>query len=229
MMDPLGVYPIQGQPVSSDEQSRFRGAFPDPYCDYASTQTPRSIYDVLKWAEFTWMIDGTYRMASRRVVRYFLTKLEFTDADDAEKKKYSDYLENQMKVMQLLAKLGDNFICYGNAFVSLHIPFRRYLQCPKCRMERPIDKVDYSWLDWSFVAECKCGHRGQHIRIDRRSVEAEPPTPIFWPPQQIRVLYNVLSGDSVYYWQIPGYVRDYIQRGNKHYLEHTPWEVFETV
>jgi len=229
MIEPLSVYPIQGQAISADLQSRFRGAFPDPYCDYASTQTPRSIYDVLRWSEFTWMIDGTYRMASRRVVRYFLTKLEFTDASDDEKKKYNDYLEDTMKIMRILALLGDNFICYGNVFVSLHVPFRRYLKCPKCNLERPIGNVNYGWSDYSFTAECKCGYRGQHTRVDRRSVEADPPKVVFWPPQEMRVLYNVLTGDSAYFWQIPGYVRDYIQRGNKHYLEGTPWEVIEAV
>ena len=137
---------IQG----SSTTNRFQGAFPDPYLDYASTQMPRSIYDVLRWCEFVWITTGTYRMASQRVVRYFLTQIELTDADDTEKKKYQEFLEDEINMMEVLATAGDNYLCYGNDFMSINVPFRRNIRCPKCSLERPLENSNYSFDNYEF-------------------------------------------------------------------------------
>ncbi len=86
------LLPNQGAAPRGDFR-RYATAFPDPFFDYASTQMPRSLYDVLKWCEFIWMTNGIYRTASQRIVRYFLTKIELEDAGDDEKEKYEDFLE----------------------------------------------------------------------------------------------------------------------------------------
>ena len=77
MAGELNVFPTLpagNQPFAGDFR-RSASAFPDPFFDYASTQMPRSLYDVLRWCEFIWMTNGTYRTACQRIVRYFLTKI----------------------------------------------------------------------------------------------------------------------------------------------------------
>lgn len=200
--------------------------------DYASTQMPRSIYDVFRWAEYVWLTYGTYRMAAQRVVRYFLTKIELTDASDDEKEKYEKYIEDDLKLMNVLATAGDNRMCYGNAFLSINVPFRRYLRCPKCRLERPIGKVQYSWKQWEFHAECgnpNCKHNGVMERVDRRSMESDALHINHWPPQEIRINMHPVTGKKVFFWDIPGNFKDMVRTGNTFYLENTAWEIIETI
>ena len=215
----------------SDKLNRFTGYFPDPYLDYASTQMPRSLYDVFQWAEYVWLTYGVYRIASQRVVRYFLTNIELMDASDDEKQKYEEFLKN-FKIMSELALAGDNLMTYGNSFVSLRIPFRRYLECPKCHLSRPIEGMNYSWSGWKFQGACnspKCNYSGEFSRIDRRSVEQDKLGVKHWSPYEIRILYHPITAEHTYYWDIPAWFRAEIKKGTKFYLEQTPWEVIEAI
>lgn len=228
---PATLFPSAGFD-GSNKLNRFSGAFPDPYLDYASTQMPRSIYDVLRWCEYVWLTYGTYRMALQRVVRYFLTRVELTDASDDEKEKYEDFLENDIKIMDVLASAGDDLLGYGNSFVSVRVPFRRYLRCPKCSLERPVNKVRYKWLQWQFTAKCenpKCGYDGVHERLDRRSIEQDKLKVIHWSPHEIKMLYLPVMDKTVYLWDIPGWFKGEVKKGNTFYLESTPWEIIDAI
>jgi len=231
MAEALNVFPsIPGGGSGAGDFRRFASAFPDPYFDYASTQMPRSLYDVLRWCEFVWMTNGTYRTACQRIVRYFLTKIELSDVGDDEKKKYEEFLEKQAKMIDTLAYIGDDWMCYGNAFISVRIPFRRHLRCPKCHQERSLKHIDYKFEDWHFVATCSnCHYKGKFERIDRRSIEQDKIKLIRWSPHEIRMLYHPVSHDTIYYWIPPANFKREIRRGNKFFIESTPWEIIEAI
>ena len=232
MATPDNVFPPlpgQGAALRGDFR-RYASAFPDPFFDYASTQMPRSLYDVMRWCEFIWMTNGTFRMASQRVVRYFLTKVELEDAGDDEKEKYEEFLDKQVKIIDVLAKIGDDWMCYGNSFTSLNIPFRRYLRCPRCKHERSIKYINYSFEGWAFKARCpSCSYEGEFERSDRRSVEQDKIKIIRWSPHEIRLLYHPVSHDMTYYWIPPADFKREIKKGNKFYIATTPWEIIEAI
>jgi len=232
MLDDSGIFPsfpLSAPAVNAQRSNRFQGSFPDPYMDYASTQMPRSIYDVFRWAEYCWLTYGTYRMAMQRVVRYFLTRIELTDASDDEKEKYDEFIEN-LGLLGHLAESGDNYIAYGNEFVSVHVPFRRHLRCPRCRVEKPIKNWSYRWSQFAFLARCeKCEYDGEMDRVDRRSIEQDKLRIIHWSPHEIRIVNHPIVGETEYYWEIPPILRTFIERGNEFYLEHTPWEFMAAV
>lgn len=209
---------------------RFIGQFPNPFFDYASTQMPTNIYEVLRFAEHFFVSDGTIRSALQRVVSYFLTKIEITDAGDEEKEKLEEFLSNEVQIMKELMIAGMNYMCYGNDFISVNIPFRRHLRCPKCNLEKPIAQWDYAWTEWEFRIECpKCKFTGAATRLDRRSVGADPITLIHWPAHELRVqTVPVPDNKTRYLWRLQPVIRTELNKGNKYYLEHTPWEIIET-
>lgn len=224
------MFPTTGAGAANSSQNRYAQAFPDPFFDYASTQMPRSLYDVLRWCEYLWLTNGTFRMAAQRVVRYFLTKIELQDASDDEKEKYEEFLNKQIKILDVLATIGDDYMCYGNSFTSLHIPFRRYLRCRKCRHERAIGKLDYSFENWEFNATCpQCGWVGVFERVDRRSVEEDKPRIIRWSPHDIRLQHHPISHEVSYYWVPPADLKREVRKGNPFYLASTPWEIVQTL
>lgn len=223
-------FPLEPSSQANENRSnRFHGSFPDPYLDYASTQMPRSMYDVLRWCEYIWITYGTYRMACQRVVRYFLTNIELTDASDDEKEKFEEFISSDhLNLMQELANSGDNRMAYGNDFLSIHVPFRRHLRCPRCNSETPLKGMSYRWSGWHFESKCiRCKYNGRFVRVDRRSIEQDKLKIIHWPVHEIRILNHPITNDSIYFWEIPPTVRSLIERGNEFYLEKTPWEIIE--
>ena len=88
------------------------GKFPNPFWDIASEYIPRDLVSVFNWCEFLYLTNGSYRTASRRVVRYFLTEIVFDGENEDVQDKYKDLLLNKLHVMTQLAEIGDDFLCF---------------------------------------------------------------------------------------------------------------------
>lgn len=86
--------------------------FPNPFCDIASEYVPRDIRTVLEMCEYIYLTVGTYRSASRRVVRYFLTEFVLEGESDTEREKYNDFLTKDLKLMTQFAQVGDEYMCF---------------------------------------------------------------------------------------------------------------------
>jgi hypothetical protein len=206
--------------------------WPNPWADHATYQMPRSLYDVLRWCEFIYMTNGTYRMAMQRIVRYFLTRVELVNVSDDERDKYTKFLNDVLRIMDVLAKSGDDFMCYGNAFVSFVVPFRRHLACKKkgCGQERPIDDWNYRFQDYKFFGTCqRCGYKGELRRVDRRSIEQDQLRVQTWSPHEIRILNHPVSHDVEYLWDPPSDLKKNIKQGHPFYLRTMPWEMIEAI
>lgn len=225
-------FPMFSSVTSSGATDRMTGLFPNPFFDYASTQLPSNLYEIFRWCEFLWLSYGTYRQASQRIIRYFLTKVELTDISDDETQKFEEYLNGELKIMDILAQSGDNLLAYGNDFITLNIPFRRHLRCPKCLLESTIQNTEYKWTDWKFIITCKnpkCKFTGEAQRVDRVSVRQDPITLTHWPVHEMRVLGHPTTGRVEYFWRPHPILRTEIMKGNEFYLANTPWEIVETI
>lgn len=207
-----------------------RGGFADPTDDYAGTQTPTTLDQILRWCELLWMNDGTYRMAMERVVSYFLTDVQINEVTDEIKEKYENFLSDKLKIMSKLRIIGLDFMCYGNSFTSLYVPFRRYLVCKSCGVERPIDQINYRFVNYKFLATCiACKHEGDMDRRDRRSNEADKAEIIRWDPHAIKLLFHPLTHKTKYLYQIPADIKKHVLRGTPFYVNALPWEFIEAV
>lgn len=204
--------------------------FPDPFCDVASMHMPSTMEDVLKWSEYVWLNQGTYSMAMNRVCAYFLTGIDLIGCADEQKERYLEFLEDKLNVISALRCGCLDFLCYGNSFSSMYVPFHRYLMCPICGLERPIRKTDYKFTGFKFLGTCpKCKTRGEFIRRDRKSRQEEDAKIMRWNPHQIKIQYHPFSGDTEYLWKIPTDLTQHIKGGVNFFIEKTPWEVIEAI
>jgi hypothetical protein len=208
-----------------------KNSFPDPWCDMASTQAPKSLRNVLDWSEFVWLTNGTYRMGCERVVSYFITNLNIDNTNDEVATKYKDYFTKRLKYVDILRLLGNDFQCYGNSFSSIFIPFERFLACRKCGLERPMTKVDFQWTkDFRFKATCpSCKWTGDFKRKDRKAPSTEDVRIIRWRPQDIKIQFNPITGDVEYRLKVDEEFTNLIKEGDEFLLRTTPWEFIETV
>lgn len=208
------------------------GKFPNPFFDIASEYIPTDIYKVFEWCEYLYLTMGTYRAASRRVVRYFMTEVVLEGETDDERDEIQDFLNDTLHLKQEMSQIGDEFMTYGNAFVSLFFPFDRYLICPKCRTEYKDDYIAYKFdaNALEFKATCKkCQYKGSFEHQDRRSLDRERVRIIRWNPKQIKLRYHPVSGRYTYYWQMPEDFLNKIRKGSHFFLRDTPWSMIECI
>lgn len=217
-------------PFKNGPDTQNSTSFVDPWLDMASLTMPRSLRNVLDLCEGIWLKNGTYRMAAGRIVRYFITKLDYEEVDENQRKKLNDFMTNKFKVMEHLPLLGDDFLAYGSSFSSIVLPFRRYLICSHCRSEQPITSARWKFTDFKFDAYCrKCESWTIHKHLDRRSTEEAKFWVKRWAPQQLRLLCHPYTNDYQYFWHIPPEIATEINRGTPFYVEHMPWEMIEAV
>jgi hypothetical protein len=215
--------------------------FPDPFCDIASMQMPTTIASALSWSEFLLEANGTYREALRRIVSYFITDVEIIDDGDkkvgkAERDQYLTFLNDVLGIKNVLHTVAMDYLCYGNSFTSVMMPFRRYLACKKCGLELPLRKVvntpqfKFAWQDYDFRASCPhCKYTGQWRHIDRRSGESGDVKVKRWSPHEIDLLWDPLTEDVTHIWKIPDEYRTQLQKGHLHHIERASWEVLQAV
>jgi hypothetical protein len=208
-----------------------REFFPDPWLDYASLEMPKNLTNVLQWCEFLWNSQAVYRMACERITRYFITRIEVEDVNDEECEKYKDFMEKKIHAYENLALLGDDFLCYGNSFSTLLAPFDRFLRCPKCGAERPIDRAVYEFThDFEFKGQCTACHRVVCFeRKDRRSANSDEFRVVRWSPHYMLVQYNMVTQDVEYRYRFPEDFKQRVRRGDKFILRTTPWEMIEAI
>ena len=206
------------------------GKFPNPFFDIASEYIPTDIYKVFEWCEYLYLTMGTYRSASRKVVRYFMTDVVLEGQTDDEREEVKEFLDDTLHIKTEMSQIGDEFMTYGNAFISLFFPFDRYLICPECHTEYKDDYLPYKFNanDLQFLAKCpKCEYKGEFEHQDRRSMDRDRVKIIRWNPKQIRLRYHPVSGRYTYYWQIPEEFLKKIREGSHFFLRDTPWSMIE--
>lgn len=127
--------------------------------------------------------------------------------------------------------------CYGNSFVSVMMPFRRYLYCPKCFLTLPLREVHkspdfrFQWLDFSFHAHCpnsECKYTGRWGHIDRRGNQDDVKVKR-WNPHEIEILWDPGTDDTDFIWKIPEHYKKLIREGHLYHLERVNWEVVQAV
>jgi hypothetical protein len=211
---------------------KFGQQFPDPFLDMASQMMPRTLRQVLDLCEFIWLKNSTYRQAAGRIVRYFITRIEMDEVSEQVEDKIRHFLEHQLRVVDQLSMLGDDFMAYGNSFSSVVLPFRRFLRCKVagCGYEQPIEQARWAYKSHKFTALCRrCKKMTDQDPVDRRSVEEDRVKIKRWSPKQIRLLWHPWSWRYEYFWEVPADFRNEVNKGTPFYVQDTPLEVLRTI
>jgi hypothetical protein len=233
------TYLSSGSPFFSRGAGVTHGehGFADPFNDIATTQMPTTMKSALWWSEYIWQIVGTYRTAMERIVSHFLTELEIggEEVGDDEKKKYKEYLNDELGLLNFMSIALKDRLCYGNFFGSVIVPFRRYLQCPKTGDMYPL-KVVYNNFNFqfdaqfNFVATCpKTGWRGSWHVVDKPKEESDRLILKRWNPHEIEILHDPYTDEVSYLWRIPEYYKRMVKEGNLFHLERVSKQVLQAI
>jgi hypothetical protein len=208
-------------------------AFPDPYADISSYYMPTSIKDAFDLTENLVMTMPPFRAVIQRVVRYFLTALEVHGASDVNRQKYEDFFNDDLHILQQLGEIGEDVAIYGNAFVSVYLPFKRMLTCPDCGLCRCAEEMEYQFdpKNMVFKGTCaKCGHEVEFKRDDRRSTDQTKIKLIRWNPKRMDLRVHPVSGKTEYFYRLDERLVAHITSGQKidqFYINESSWEFIE--
>lgn len=122
--------------------------------------------------------------------------------------------------------------CYGNSFVSLYLPFERYLKCPDCGTEIHISRIDYKFEPKGARFMCSCPKCRMGLRefkhIDRRLRDTSKIHVIRWNPKRIKLKVHPISGEIKYYYKLEEKFVDKVRKGERFYIDTTQWGFIET-
>lgn len=208
------------------------GKFPNPFCDIASMYMPTNLTDSFWWMEYLIQTQAPFMSVINRVVSYFLTEINVEGASDDVIDKYEDVLEKKLHATAVLQEIGKDYFCYGNSFVSLYLPFDRYLSCPRCGAQAHIQAMSYTFepKDCSFHGTCrKCGEEVEYEVVDRPyKNKGDKVKVIRWNPKRMHVVVNSVSGRTKYMYDLEEELVRHIQDGDRFFLEDTPMEIMKT-
>ena len=242
-VQPFSLFSAGGGSVGA---SRANEQFASPWYDMATLAMPENFKNALEWCEYIFQGNGTYRMAMERIIAYFLTNIDVGSADpreslgDDEKEKWTNYLLNTLGVLGVIADADRDRLCYGNAFASMMVPFRRLMSCPQCGNAWPFDVFtdakEFNWRfeNYEFVGTCPhCavgrGYRGK-FRVNDLPDSWEKKLKVkLWSPHQIEIVNDLFSGDCDYVWRIPEDYKRKIRTGDPYTLERAPLPVIKAV
>ena len=203
--------------------------YPNPFFDIASEYVPSDINQIYELCEFLMTTMAPFRAVTARVVRYFLTEIVVEGEEDKDREKYEDFLDNKIRLIETLGEIGDDFITYGNVYLSLFLPFDRMLICPACKTEYHCDAIKYDFKKGAFSGRClKCQQDVTFNHVDRRSPDISRVRLIRWNPKRMKVRVHPISGRTEYYLELDPQLCRQLQDGNPFYLNDPPWSILET-
>jgi hypothetical protein len=209
-----------------------------PWLDYATAAMPNDHNTILWWAQYLWMSNDTFRQALSRVGQHFITDLSFPDLEPDEESELKEFFTQHLDYRVELAQAADNFLGYGNVFISLFLPFRRFLRCRGCSSMHQIGRVPYKltlratapYVIWQRRQACPvCGNNDAFTCVDLKDPDLSRVKLVFYSPFEIEMAYNRVSRRKEFWWKIPEDDRRDILSGAPIFVETTPADVLEAV
>lgn len=205
---------------------------PNPAFDFLTGFAPRKLKDLFKWSEYLLYNSAHIYAALRKFGELVVTDIEYSTSNDSLRRKYQQLYSKTLKIKGALLRAALDKHVYGNHFSSMYQPFVRLLKCPDCTHLVNIEHVDYKFelKKLAFMYTCKkCKKHVTGKVVDRKITAPSKIHIIRWDPKQIDIEYNPITGQSVYYYNIPQDVKDKVRAGSKHLINSTPMEFLENI
>lgn len=211
----------------------FRGMrYPNQFFDLSQQYMPPTIKELFRWCTFYYYNSPLIGSAIKKVSRYPITDLIVEDPRESVRNIWEDILVDKLKMKDRLMEVNLDYHVYGNAFVSIHQPFTRFLQCSHCKYSAPIKSWDYTFKtpESPFHGNCPECTKGGHLNVkDKPYKDKGGIRLIRWNPENIHIKYNEYTGRYIYMYSVPGKLKNAIYRGDKDILEDTPLIILEAL
>ena len=208
---------------------RRRGTvYPSPFFDVAQTYMPPTVKELFRWCTYFFYKDPMIGSVVTKVAEYPVTDFVYNADEKHVRDGWKELMEDTLNMKPFLIELGLDYFCYGNAFVSINLPFVRWLQCTSCdEMYRLSDpSTSYKFTNFQFNITCKkCLANVVAKIVDKPLRDRTGINFVRWDPKNIDIYYNPITGRSKYRYKIPNKVQKAVNAGVREILVDIP-EVF---
>jgi len=209
------------------------GTYANPSYTVSGQFLPKNFHDLLKWTRFIIVKSPTVTEVLRKLATYPITDVVVNSPNSKLRDKYEDIIES-IRLIEKMSDSGFDYQAYGNSFNSIYFPIDRFLKCPYCETSYSANKAldgRYAiWKKWGFHGTCpSCNHQVTYERVDVASKDLSRINIVKWKPDNISINDNPITGDTEYYYNIPGDTKRKIITGDPHYICTLPWEFIEAV
>jgi len=193
-------------------------SYPSPYFDLSQTYFPASIKELFQYCIYFYNTHCIVPAVVNKLASYPITELVFATAEDkAIQNKWKHLFVDILNLPFELFQIGIDQGVYGNTFIGVYFPFKRYMHCPLCSSSNPMSgvkglKVKGAKLE--FVGTCpSCKKlvtfsvKDKYIRNPRKI------RLIRYDPMAIDIIADPISGNKVYVWDPPSSYKDAIKKG----------------
>lgn len=229
------------------ELAPFGGTkFNDPFLLNSNLYIPENFETALEFALYLAIHNPVYTQAVKRTVSHFLTDIQFVGktGSSQEQDELRSFLIDDLDVMGALQQaLMEKFI-YGNAFMRIHYPFKRFLvdrrdghstwipveafgenityNCENMTYSVPDPRLLHNGIDKCPTIELEFQDRASH---DESGIRLR-----LLDPKRMLLSMNLISGRTEYIYRFEEFFTADIKAGKKiHQINETPMEMLRAV
>jgi hypothetical protein len=197
--------------------------YPSPFFDIGHTYLPTSVSQMFRWCRYYFLTNPLINAVVYKMAEYPITPLIFDEENTQLREHWENVSENVLKIRPFEIEVGLDYFCYGNGFVSIHFPFRKYLTCPQCKKETLIQKADYKFRNTQYYMNCEGCHTTVEAKVkDVNYKDVRGIRLLRWNPENVRIEHNELTGETDYFFDIPTVTKNDILMGKRHIVETIP-------
>ncbi|NDC22532.1 MAG: hypothetical protein EBZ49_00155 [Proteobacteria bacterium] len=206
--------------------------YPNQFFDLAQQYMPPTIKELFRWCTFYYYNSPLIGSTISKISRYPITDLIFESHLESTRHLWDKIFNHELKIKNQLMEINLDYHAYGNAFVSVHLPFTRFLICKSCKSRETIQNADWSFNTSAYDFNLNCSKCGTNAAAEVKDVpykDRKGIRIIRWNPENIQVKYNEYTGKRIYMYSIPYRLKNAIQRGDKDIVEDVPLIVLQAL
>lgn len=217
-------------PSTAEVLSPRDASHPNPMFDFLTGFIPRRLKDLFRWAEYLAYSSAHIYAVIKKFGEYPITRFIYETEADKEKERQKDLFERHLRVKGFLTKVSFDKFLYGNVFVSMYEPFKRYLKCSHCRTKHAADVIEWTYDPDKVLFRFQCPEPRCKAQVscrpdDQKLIDPSRITLIRWDPKAIDIEHNPVTNQAVYYYNIPEWLRASVRKGSRNMVNTMPYEL----
>jgi len=209
---------------------RVREFYPDPFFEISSTYMPQSITDLFEWCLYYQMTSPIVGPIIQKLATYAVTEFDPKSQIPGIQEELLS-IGTAIRLREFILDFSLDRFTFGNAYASVALPLKKYLECRTCHRQYPVSEVRYAWKNFTFHMRCpKCNATGP-ARVHEEYVgTCDQIRLIRWNPRLVEIRQTGLSPqDKEFKITLPKVLRNRITMGVAKTIETIPQIYIEAV
>jgi hypothetical protein len=207
-----------------------RSTYQNPWYDQASHFLPRSLTKLYSDCQYYAVAHPLVSAILYKLATFAVTDILFDTEHPGVLKRFRELLIDDLGLRQFNVEVILDELAFGNAFVSVHYPFRKYLRCRSCEKETAVDQATYRFYGYHFHLTCKkCGAYGPAQAFDRPRTSPKEIRLVRWNPKYIDVIPTGIDGVFRYRLRLSTQKRTDISQGKESVIQTVPQDYIDAL